>query len=189
MKGLKISVAFLTIAVAGLVGYVVYKEGFVKEENTVNTLEYENKISTLEKENKQLQENLAQETKCDSSNLYEQYAGSYIYQGKSYSSSKDSCDDPTKPEDYTYLEVVLKDDGTFEYKDALSCGSASSGKGKYIISNNTITAYNDECIKAAEEYGELQNCVLVLTYKIENETLKHSQFSRTDMQELTMTKK
>lgn len=189
MKGLKIAVACLTIITLGLVGYVVYKDFILKEDKTVNISEYEKKITSLEKENQQLKEEQESVQQCTDININEKYAGTYIYEGKEYSTSKDTCDSLNQAEDYTYLELTLHEDGTFEYHDATNCASGSSGSGKYVINNNTITAYNDECIEETKKYGELQNCVLVLTYKIENNQLKHSQFSRTDMKELTMTKR
>ena len=185
MKGLKIAVACLTIITVGLAGYVIYKDFILKEDKTVIISEYENKITTLEKENEQLKEEATLE--CETTN--NQYVGTYIYEGKEYSTSKDTCDNLNQVEDYTYLELSLHEDGTFEYQDSISCGSGSSGSGKYVINNNIITAYNDECIEETKKYGELQNCSLVLIYKIENNQLKHSQFSRTDMKELTMTKR
>ena len=193
MKGLKVAVVILTIITLGLGGFVIYKE-FINKEEPVNVTEYETKITNLENENKKLREDIDNiETDCPevTPNPYEQYAGTYIHLNKEEYDriSKEGCSSDTNVEDATSLKVTLNNDGTFDYFDNLACGSGDSGSGKYVIYNNVITAYNEECLNAAKQHGELQNCPIVLTYKIDNGTLKHSAFSGTDMAEYSMTKK
>ena len=149
MKGLKISVAFLTIAVAGLVGYVVYKEGFVKEENTMNTLEYENKISTLEKENKQLQEEIKikDEKKCERTTVIPKFTGTYSFGDPN---QKDTCGET--PDKIFQSKITFHENGTAEFIEILNCGSGYGGSGKYYVNDSEIVIMNEEC-------DHVSNCV------------------------------
>lgn len=161
MKGLKISVAFLTIAVTGLVGYVVYKEGFVKENNTVNTLEYENKISTLEKENKQLQEEIKikDEKKCERTTEIPTFEGTYSFGDPN---QVDMCGEtPDKIFDY---RITFHEDGTADFRQGLNCGSIGEGSGKYYVNDNELVIINETCSRE-------QNCILYATFNYDGDNI------------------
>lgn len=145
MKGLKISVAFLTLAVAGLIGYVVYQEVIVKETKTGTITEYENKISTLEKENKELKEEIT--TQCDNTQELPKFTGTYSFGDPN---QKDVCGE-TLDKIFRY-KITFHENGTAEFREILNCGSGYGGSGKYYVNDSEIVIMNEEC-------DHVSNCV------------------------------
>ena len=157
MKGLKISVAFLTLAVAGLIGYVVYQEVIVKETKTGTITEYENKISTLEKENKELKEEIT--TQCDNTQELPKFEGTYSFGD---SNQKDVCGDTI--DKIFHYRVTFHNDGTAEFSEGMFCGGGVGGSGKYYVNETEILIVDDNC-------NPTYNCAYYTIYNYDGENI------------------
>lgn len=170
MKCLRISVIILGIITLSLGGYIIYKEFINKED--VNLTEYETKISNLEEENKRLKEENSSLNNNKEKDA--KYIGTYTY-GKYY---EDCTNIEMTDENHYHFEVIINEDGTYEYTGGVNCGNSGSSEGYYYYNDKEIILVNKELLENPDSAGA-SGLKAVLEFKKNGDNLEFNFLDKT----------